>query len=580
MHRPRLLLLSVASVIASSFIFAADEKTTTGLLAVEKADRAARFPVWTQSSLQRVFPNSKAGTAISQKFSAAKNQKLSFQICVRNETPSVLPVEVSVVDDGGLEAQVRRVGYVPVDHHTANTRKEELDGIGHIPGLVPEPLFPESKGSAGPFENLSFWISLKVPEDAEPGAHKLSFLMEAGKDQKTTVTASVDVRDVILQPRKDFPVTHWWRPDVIFLHYEQEPYGEEFFAMVEKYMRNMVEHGNNVMFVPSIEGRRETFKYPMQMLLITRDGDKWNFDFKHVRRLVRMGKELGFEYFEFPHLWLYWGVKHAVPIYLTEKGTYTRVWSADSDGFAPDYLNFMKQYLDALHAFLLEEGILESSFHHLSDEPNLGGPESIDRYERARKILHEYAPWMDGKVMDALSDINYAKKGITDIPIPIVDTAKGYFEANMPHWVYYCCGPAGDNLNRFMDTPLAKIRMSGWLFYRLKADGFLHWGYNYWHQMESEEMMDVYCRGDAKAWPNIPFGDPFVVYPGKDGPVDSVRWEVFAESLQDYALLQQSGVTPDDPLLAPITNYDSFPKTEAWLNDSLMKVLNRAEANQ
>ena len=39
-------------------------------------------------------------------------------------------------------------------------------------------------------------------------------------------------------------------------------------------------------------------------------------------------------------------------------------------------------------------------------------------------------------------------------------------------------------------------------------------------------------------------GDPFVVYPGPDGPVDSLRWEVFAASLQDYALLQEAGVRP------------------------------------
>ena len=43
-----------------------------------------------------------------------------------------------------------------------------------------------------------------------------------------------------------------------------------------------------------------------------------------------------------------------------------------------------------------------------------------------------------------------------------------------------------------MDTPLPKIRMSGMLFYRLGAKGFLHWGYNYWHKMESEEMGDPF----------------------------------------------------------------------------------------
>ena len=36
-------------------------------------------------------------------------------------------------------------------------------------------------------------------------------------------------------------------------------------------------------------------------------------------------------------------------------------------------------------------------------------------------------------------------------------------------------------LNRFYDTPFAKIRMSRLVFYKLRAQGFLHWGYNYWY---------------------------------------------------------------------------------------------------
>ena len=64
-----------------------------------------------------------------------------------------------------------------------------------------------------------------------------------------------------------------------------------------------------------------------------------------------------------------------------------------------------------------------------------------------------------------------------------------------------------------------------------------------------------------------------MIYPGKDGPIDSIRWEVFAESLQDYAILQTAGIKPDDPLLAPLKSYADFPKSEAWLKQALEKVL-------
>ena len=74
-------------------------------------------------------------------------------------------------------------------------------------------------------------------------------------------------------------------------------------------------------------------------------------------------------------------------------------------------------------------------------------------------------------------------------------------------------------------------------------------------------------------WPILPIGDPFVVYPGNDGPLDSIRWENFAEGLQDYALLQSANIKPDDPLLAEIKGYADFPKTEEWYTNFRRKLL-------
>jgi hypothetical protein len=169
--------------------------------------------------------------------------------------------------------------------------------------------------------------------------------------------------------------------------------------------------------------------------------------------------------------------------------------------------------------------------------------------------------------------VEYGKQGLTDMPIPMVSAAQAYIDAKIPHWVYFCCSPSGPWLNRFMDTPLPKIRMSGWLFYRLHAKGFLHWGFNYWHALEQERIIDPFTDSSADLWPGIPYGDPFMIYPGPDGPIDSLRWEVFAESLQDYAILQTAGIEPNDPMLANIKTYADFPKNEEWIDQTLRKIL-------
>jgi len=180
--------------------------------------------------------------------------------------------------------------------------------------------------------------------------------------------------------------------------------------------------------------------------------------------------------------------------------------------------------------------------------------------------------------MDALSDVEYGKQGVTDFPVPILSGAQSYIDAGIPHWVYFCTGPRGKYLNRFFDTPLPKIRMSGFLFYRLGARGFLHWGYNYWYKMDTQHLENTFEEGAGGAWPDIPYGDPFEVYPGENGPIDSIRWEVFAESLQDYAILQTAGISPNSNLLSDIKNYQEFPRTEEWIDRTIDHLLTAIDA--
>ena len=216
---------------------------------------------------------------------------------------------------------------------------------------------------------------------------------------------------------------------------------------------------------------------------------------------------------------------------------------------------------------------MEASLFHLSDEPH--GSEHLATYRAAREMLRDLAPWM--VVMDALTEIDFAREGLTDTPIPLLTTAPEFVREGFPAWAYFCCVPRGRYLNRLLDTPLTKIRMSGWLFYRLRARGFLHWGYNYWYRSQTQVMIDPYVVTDGEAWPRWFYGDTHVVYPGATGPVDSLRWEVFAESLQDYALLQAAGLDREDPMLSEIQDFAEFPRDSNWITRRRAEVLARLD---
>jgi len=389
-----------------------------------------------------------------------------------------------------------------------------------------------------------------------------------------TLTATVTVHAAVLPTRKDFPVTHWLYADALLDWYKLQPFEERFWALLDIYFADMAAHGQDTIDVPVFTPPLDGVKRPTQLLHVRRDGERYLFDWSLVRRWIAAARAHGLRQFEWTHFFTQWGVQYAIRIYHGHGEREVLLWPPETGATSAIYRNFLAQFLPEFKCFLEAEGLMDCSFFHLSDEPH--GEEHLVNYRAARALLRELAPWM--RLMDALSEINFAREGLTDIPVPIINNAPQFIQEGFPAWAYFCCGPRGHYLNRLLDTPLAKIRMSGWLFYRTKVHGFLHWGYNYWYQSQTRHMIDPFTVTDGLRWPGWAYGDTFMVYPGADGPIDSLRWEVFAESLQDYALLQAAGIDPDDPLLAAIVDYADFPRDAAWIARRRAEVLARLDA--
>lgn len=523
---------------------------------------------WLSSSLHRFYLNSPAGSSHRLTLRVARAERASFQVVCRTDA-GAKRIMAHVQAPEEFTVQVRRVGQVPMLHWNTDTPRDEVEGIGHVPGFVPDPLLPESVVDAGPYETHAFWITLSIRQDTAPGRYVVLSNLTADADDTMVLTTEVIVHTAVLPRRRDFPVTNWLYADALCDWYQVDLGEERFWQVLEPYLANMAAHGQDTSLIPLFTLPTDGVKRPTQLLGVHREGDGFQFDWTSVQRWVRAAQAHGMTHWEWPHLFTQWGAERAIRIYEGLPMDKMLLWPPETPATSTVYRDFLARFLPEFGRFLHSEGIMDNSFFHLSDEPK--GVEQLARYRAARAMVRDLAPWM--RVMDALSEVDFSREALVDIPVPIISTAPMFSREGFPAWAYFCCGPRGRYLNRLLDTPLAKIRMAGWLFYRLQAHGFLHWGYNYWYQHQSTQLIDPYRVSDGLNWPTWPYGDPFVVYPGPTGPVDSVRWEVFAESLQDYALLQAAGISPEDAMLRDIHDYADFPRDAGWL-DRRTDVLN------
>src|SRR3569833_404884 len=155
---------------------------STSLYANDEAPPVRNANFWLETSLKRIFPTTQPGST-NLHLLVARQSKTAFQACLQNCTTQPLFVDCKVIGADDLKPQVRLVGFEPVWHHTPNTSDQDLDGVGNIPGLVPDPLWPMQRANAGTHESRSFWITLNIPADAKPGLRELTVELSVVKGE-------------------------------------------------------------------------------------------------------------------------------------------------------------------------------------------------------------------------------------------------------------------------------------------------------------------------------------------------------------------------------------------------------------
>ena len=485
--------------------------------------------VWPVDAMIKVFPDALPGSPAPGPVEVARGEYASLQVVVRADSAiQGLRTRVSGfkrrLASGTLTPRSPRyVGFVPVDRPT---QKPSQDQLRKPPADYPDPLLESETLDVPAGRAQAIWITVKVPTNAPAGTYH----------GKVTLSGTVDGKQVDASyalALRVYPATvgasRLWVTDWFAMHWPHmqiapQPESEDYYALLRRYARNLAEHRHNVALISSLGLARFSAAANGRLEIDFSRFDRWVQIFQEEGVIGRIegghigGRKAG------------WESEFVVTIHEVKDG---KAVSRSADPASADADAFYSQFFPALVRHLRDKGWLSSYLQHLADEPIAS---NITSYKAMAALARKYAPEL--RIIEACHTKDLV--GAIDVWVPQLNFLHEDFthyqqrqRAGDEVWFYTCVFPQGEYANRFIEQPLMKTRLLHWINFRYGVTGYLHWGYNHWTQ-DSPFTHTTRAHGGP---PYLPAGDPWIVYPGKDGPLDSIRFEAMRDGIADYELL-------------------------------------------
>lgn len=278
------------------------------------------------------------------------------------------------------------------------------------------------------------------------------------------------------------------------------------------------------------------------------EGMKVTVDFSEFDRGGRRAlDELGFNAYDLPLEGLGTG-----SFYSSQEGKFC--------GFrqgTPEYDTLISQYLKQVEDHLAAKGWLGREYIYWFDEPD---PKDYPFVREGMLNIRKNAPRLTRFITEHRPGPEIMD--VSEIGCTIFDRVNPQAVAELApkgreFWSYLCTGPKSPWVTLFIDHPAVNLRLWLWMTYKWGLKGILVWRADYWNsptlfppgvlQNPWQDPMSYTVGygvpfGQVNHWGN---GDGRFLYPpnrdpGKDktkylcGPIDSVRWEILREGIEDY----------------------------------------------
>lgn len=464
---------------------------------------------------------------------AARGEYESAQLVIRprRELKDVMVTADELVGPGGARLpataiELLRVGYLEVTHPT-----DEVGCRGWWPDPLP-PLREPIDLAAG--ENQPIWIRVRVPEDAVPGDYR-GWLYLSADGFSIALLLRLHVFDFTLPQETHLASAFGLDPWVIRRFHRLEN-DEQLRDVLDLYYENFAAHRISPYDPMVLDPPRVDF-----------EGDGVTIDWSDFDRAAeRYLDGLGFNSFRLRLLGMGSGTFHSrTPGAI---GSY----EIGTEG----YERLFGEYVGQVEAHLAEKGWLEKAYLYWFDEPE---PKDYDFVREGMEVVHRHAPGIRRMLTEQPDPELF---GAVDLWCPVLhrydlESCLARQHEDEEVWWYVCTGPKGDYTTLFIDHPAVNMRLWPWLSWKYRVDGLLVWTTTHWTSecafpppARQDPYIDpmAYVHGYSRPagyvgyWGN---GDGRFVYPPEacrspeggpvlEGPVDSIRWELLREGIEDY----------------------------------------------
>jgi hypothetical protein len=495
------------------------------LLAEAERATSHSLSIWEEEPQRRIFPQS-VGLFKNQpqvQLEGCLGERVSAQLGLRSEKGlAEIKVRCNPLHPGH--------GGKPIEGDSIKVRAVGLVPCAELGMMTPDPLEEQESFDLEPRHSSSLWLDLTIPTEARPGQYQATLDLHLGKELLASLPFQLNVLPATLPPpgRFDFHLSIWQDAAAIARYYQTDLWSGQHWELVQTYARNLAAHGQKTITATVVEDPwASQTGYPHPSMVVWRypgewdpqDSKKFKFDYavfdKYIEIFLREGIET-INCFSPAH----WG-----PFaYFDEKAKKIRYrkYELGDEWYAAAWNQFLPDLIDHLK----KKDWLQQSYLAMDEAAS-------EVMEKVWPILRRYSSDLKihlagggGRYGREAEDLCYYYFSLyerePEFPKPDVEERRRDGKRTT---FYVCTGPT--HPNTFLYSPAYGARQLPWLAWKLGYDGFLRWAFNSWPDRLWEQ-------------PNYRWGsgDMFLVYPGKHGPMDSLRWQLLFAGIQDYQCLR------------------------------------------